>query len=298
MKLLHLRLLIIMPFLFLSAISLAQGNKIVSVKSHFDFTWESTNSFKITCLIPKDRENRQKIEEIRFSLKPDTIYDKDDNRYAEFRMEGPNMPKSLEINTVLELYDHHLKQAKKEKAKITRPPSYEPYLISEEYMESDDEIIKQQALKLKKKDDLETVKNIYKFVSKHLKYNGYNPKDVGARQALIEGKGDCTEHADLFVALCRACSIPAKHISGYISGPVDVPQHSWVEVFIDDMGWVQFDTTTGNNTKFEETTRGYVYLSDMRRDPNLNNGYYYLYYYWGNRPTVKNKISIKEYRRY
>jgi len=298
MKSLHIKLFIAIPLFFLSVESIAQEYKIILVKSRFDFTWDGTNKFKITCLIAKDRENRQKVEDITYSQRPDTIYEKNGNRYAEFNMEGVNKPNKLEINTLLQLYPYDIKHAKKNGAMITSPASHEMYLISEQYMESDDEMIKAQALKLKKKDDLETVKNIYKFVGKHIKYNGYNPKDVGAKQALIDKKGDCTEYVDLFVALCRACSIPARHILGYISGPVNVPQHSWAEVFLNDMGWVQLELTPNNDAKFEETTRGYAYLTDIRRDPNLNNSHYYLYYYWGTPPTVKNTIEVKEYQRY
>lgn len=171
-------------------------------------------------------------------------------------------------------------------------------MISEQYIEADDEAIQKKAQELQKTNNLKTVENIYKFVKKEIKSSDYNPKDVGAKQALIDKKGDCTEYTDLFVALCRACSIPAKHILGYISGPVNVPQHSWAEVYLDELGWTQFEITPGNDAKFEEVTRGYIPMTETRKDKNLNNGYYYLYYWWGdNAPTIKNTISVKEYEK-
>lgn len=163
-------------------------------------------------------------------------------------------------------------------------------------MEADDETIQEKTLELRKKENLKTVENIYKFVTKTIKSGEYNPKDVGAKQALIDKKGDCTEYTDLFVALCRACSIPAKHIFGYISGPVNVPQHSWAEVFIKDLGWIQIEITPGNDANLNEITRGYISMTEVRNDKNLNNKYYYLYYWWGDSaPTIKNTVSIKEY---
>lgn len=292
----RIKFFFIISFLFSSIHLIAQESRILSLQSRLDIKWEGANKIKLIYLIAKDIENRQKIVEMRFSITPDTIYEKDGNKYAEFVIEGSNKPDKLEIMTLLEVYQHDLKKAKKDNTPVIQLTSPEKYLISEQYMEADDETIQEKALELRKKENLKTVENIYKFVRKTIKSGEYNPKDVGAKQALIDKKGDCTEYTDLFVALCRACSIPAKHILGYISGPVNVPQHSWAEVFLNNLGWVQFELTPGNDANFNEITRGYISMTEVRNDKNLNNGFYYLYYWWGDSaPTIKNTVSIKEY---
>lgn len=292
----HIKLCLI-TFSFFSGINLnAQENRILLLQSHFDLKTENCNKIKFRCLIAKEIENRQKIIEMKFSIPPDTIYEKDGNRYAEFTMEGSNIHDNLNIRTLLEVQQHDLKQNKKNETSTAQLISPERFLISEQYIETDDETIKEKAFQLRKKDDIKTVENIYKFVKKTIKSNDYNPNDIGAKQALIDKKGDCTEYTDLFVALCRACSIPARHILGYISGPVNVPQHSWAEAYLEGLGWTQFEISPGNDASFESTGRAYIYLTDTRRDKNLNYGYYYSYYWWGdNTPTVKNTINIKEY---
>ena len=73
------------------------------------------------------------------------------------------------------------------------------------------------------------------------KYNFANePK--GALGALKLGGGDCTDYTDLFVALCRARGLPARHVHGILaSGFSDTPKHSWAEVYIPHNGWVRLD---------------------------------------------------------
>lgn len=292
----RIKFFFIISFLFSSIHLIAQENRILSLQSQLDIDWKGANRIKFLYLVAKDIENIQKITEMRFSITPDTIYEKDGNKYAEFILEGSNKPDKLEIKTLLEVYQHDLKKAKKNKIPVVQLTSPEKYLISEQYMEADDETIQEIALELNKKENLKTVENIYKFVKKTIKPGEYNHKDVGAKQALIDKKGDCTEYTDLFVTLCRACSIPAKHILGYISGQVNVPQHSWAEVFLDNLGWVQIELTPGNDANFNEIARGYISMTEVRNDKNLNNGYYYLYYWWGDSaPTIKNTVSIKEY---
>ncbi|MFV0417683.1 MAG: transglutaminase-like domain-containing protein [Dysgonomonas sp.] len=277
---------------------IAQENRILSLQSQLDIKWKEAKRIKLLYLVANDIENIQKVIEMRFSITPDTIYEKDGNKYAEFVMEGSNKQNKLEIKTLLEVYQHDLRTLKKNKTPITHLTSPEKYLISEQYMETDDETIQEKALELRKKESLKTVESIYKFVRKTMKPGEYNPNDVGAKQALIDKKGDCTEYTDLFVALCRACSIPAKHILGYISGSVNIPQHSWAEVFIDDLGWIQIELMPDNETKLAEINRGYILMTETRNDRNLDYGYYYLCHWWGDSsPTIKDTISIKEYAR-
>ena len=59
-------------------------------------------------------------------------------------------------------------------------------------------------------------------------------------------EGDCTEHAVLLAALCRAKGIPARVVIGlvYYSPVQGFAYHMWNEVWIAD-GWVPIDSTLG-----------------------------------------------------
>ncbi|HEX4932170.1 MAG TPA: transglutaminase-like domain-containing protein, partial [Gemmatimonadaceae bacterium] len=56
-------------------------------------------------------------------------------------------------------------------------------------------------------------------------------------------RGDCNEHAQLFVALARAAGIPARTVSGVIAIDGRFYYHAWAEVML--QRWVGVDPTLG-----------------------------------------------------
>lgn len=68
-----------------------------------------------------------------------------------------------------------------------------------------------------------------------------------ASEVLRTGKGDCTEHTLLFVALARAAGIPARGVYGlvyanYGQGGAGLYWHAWAEVKVGEE-WIQVDPT-------------------------------------------------------
>ena len=59
-------------------------------------------------------------------------------------------------------------------------------------------------------------------------------------------EGDCTEHAVLLAALCRARQIPARVCVGLVYSPADqgFAFHMWNEAWIADR-WIPVDATLG-----------------------------------------------------
>lgn len=66
-----------------------------------------------------------------------------------------------------------------------------------------------------------------------------------AQGALNEGQGVCRDFAHTAIALCRALSIPARYVNGYL-GDIGVPEggpmdfSAWFEVYLDGQ-WYAFD---------------------------------------------------------
>jgi transglutaminase-like putative cysteine protease len=126
-----------------------------------------------------------------------------------------------------------------------------PYLSPEPYCEVDDPQILALARKLTpgpsltKRGEpqggvaapLETARNIFQWISSNIMYSGYLKEPRGARYALEHKQGDCTEFMYLFVALCRAASIPARGLGGYVVERNAILQpgayHNWAEFYID-----------------------------------------------------------------
>lgn len=72
---------------------------------------------------------------------------------------------------------------------------------------------------------------------------------TSAIDALKDGAGVCQDHAHLFIAAARAHGVPARYVCGYLladGGHGDLHEtHAWVECWIEGMGWVAFDPSSG-----------------------------------------------------
>ena len=68
--------------------------------------------------------------------------------------------------------------------------------------------------------------------------------EATALEILEDRRGDCSEHALLFVALCRAAGIPARRCSGYVCVGEDWGAHAWAEVWTG--AWMGVDPTTND----------------------------------------------------
>ena len=61
-------------------------------------------------------------------------------------------------------------------------------------------------------------------------------------------KGVCQDFAHIFIACARALNAPARYVSGYFlrsDTHQQVAGHAWVEVYVEDLGWVGFDPAHG-----------------------------------------------------
>jgi len=90
-------------------------------------------------------------------------------------------------------------------------------------------------------------KQIFDFVMEYLQYQT-SSNVYSALWTYQNQKGDCAEHANLFIALCRAAGIPAKFVSCYGYKPelepnLDQMGHAFVTVYLPDAGWIPADLT-------------------------------------------------------
>lgn len=105
----------------------------------------------------------------------------------------------------------------------------------QKYIESDHPAISRVARKLRMSGTSETIQEVFRWVTTNVRYSGYAAKDRGALYALEHKRADCTEYANLFVALCRANGIASRPIGGYISTQSTVLKasdyHNWGEFY-------------------------------------------------------------------
>jgi len=123
--------------------------------------------------------------------------------------------------------------------------------------------IRQLAARLKSKRVSDTASNIYRWVADNIEYTGYSSKAKGAARTFVDRQGDCTEFADLFVALSRAVGIPARRVSGYYAPDTNILKpmnsHDWAE-FYEDGAWRIADPQQRNfNDRYSEYIATKIY---------------------------------------
>lgn len=92
------------------------------------------------------------------------------------------------------------------------------------------------------------VDRIYGWIVKNIIYE-IQGQEFGARYAFYNRKGDCTEFATLFVAMCRSEGIPARLVHGYLYDSDTSAGHMWAEFYLPPYGWVPADPTGDHTTK-------------------------------------------------
>ncbi len=147
---------------------------------------------------------------------------------------------------------------------------YQNYTKAYPYLEVNDPGIQSKASELTEGVDsiAEMIENIYFFVVKNMSYTQMSGSfSKGAKWALENLEGDCSEFSSLMIALLRSAGIPARKalgiglVEGDASAPnlltdirvgtdwtynnSNMPAHAWVQYFIPSIGWVTADPTWG-----------------------------------------------------
>jgi hypothetical protein len=101
-------------------------------------------------------------------------------------------------------------------------------------------------------DPRKTVLKLEKFVHEYISQKDFSQVFASAAEAAKTKEGDCTEHAVLLAALCRAKKIPARVAIGLVYTDRRTPEgmspefgyHMWVEAYLDGR-WIPLDATLG-----------------------------------------------------
>ncbi|MCJ7661103.1 MAG: transglutaminase domain-containing protein [Anaerolineales bacterium] len=147
----------------------------------------------------------------------------------------------------------------------------------------------------------EQVRAFYDFIGDNLVYS-YNGGDWGAQAALGEMGADCTEYADLMIALNRASGIPARYFEGlYFAGEQVNPEvrteHAWLDVYLPGTGWTAMDPTLGRSSQnreeyFAHYQPNHIIVTQGRNPSTLRGASYWTYIYW---PGESTKIKIEDF---
>lgn len=113
--------------------------------------------------------------------------------------------------------------------------SLAPYRASTPELDLTDKMLRTLAARLREgaKDDAEIARRVRRHVSENFEYRLGATLFATSREALRDGKGDCSEAAVLSAALLRAAGVPSRLALGYATlGRGVWIGHAWAEAFI------------------------------------------------------------------
>jgi transglutaminase-like putative cysteine protease len=259
-------------------------------------TGPETRKVRFVLLLPRTLDGRQSVAGLAISREPTRRFTRGADDYAEYVIEEAGAGLRFTVTADVLLFRNDLETARKRGARVGRPPDLDQWLASEKHIERSDAAVLERAARLPTASGVEGVRAVWDAVLDHMEYAGFSADERGAAGALDDGEGDCTDYADLFVALCRARGIPARVAKGVVTDfGDDTSKHSWAEAWIDDLGWVTFDPLWGDLGKasFERMQPVYLTLSYVRNDPELDGYHDWAYWYWGGKATVKESLSVR-----
>ncbi len=248
-------------------------NETITKTVHYRFLIRNTSGQPIQNAIfyvqtPMQETGTQRCLTIEASHPYELISNKNDGQLAKFifKIFPPYASKTISIRASLAL-----------DTLPNRISGTDPILLTSVLENSDPykEAMLELATSLKADTVKDTATNIFNWVSKNVKYTGYSSKAKGAKRTFIDRQGDCTEFADLFVALASLADIPARRVSGYLSSGSGLlkPEayHDWAE-FYDDGVWHIADPQRKN---FDARYTNYIAMQLASPTPSTDpiNGY-------------------------
>ena len=125
------------------------------------------------------------------------------------------------------------------------------YLKSNAIVTSDDRQVRLLALKATRgmSDPWQKAGAIQKWVYEKVRTKNFKTAFAAANEVARNLSGDCTEHAVLAAAMCRAVGIPSRVVVGmiYVDEQAGFGYHMWDEVYVNQR-WVAIDPSWNQST--------------------------------------------------
>ncbi len=242
-----------------SSITLIFGDQtIYNVNFNFPLQNNTSHSQTFTVTLPPDTTSQKIFINSLDPAPSSTHLDEDGNVLADFQVPAhQTVTVKTNIDSVETYMDYDLSKSGNKRdiptdlvKKYTKPTQY--------WQSTDSNIIQQaQATTASTGDNVAKITQaLDQFVIDKLTYNNakiqYNIRQGAVKALENPTNAVCLEYSDLLIALLRSQGIPARMPVGYAysgnlkqSESVADSLHSWVEVYIPKVGWINVDPTWG-----------------------------------------------------
>jgi len=250
----------------ISADSLEYG--IVTLRLEYMVSFYGpAGSANLIVKLPSTIQGRQQILRTSCSIEPFAVFMRDGERYARFMIQrdpAQDDRATLDIVITARLLNQY----------GPLPGSIDGrYFDKEPYIECYDEGIQRTARGFMATKPLGVAYEAYGYVRAALRYD-LQAGLRSAREALDAGVGDCSEFAEVFVALMRARRCPARFIYGIALGSVPT-FHDTAEVLTRDWGWIRVEPIAVDPDGFLPIYNEFVVFSLKRMDGILDASEFY-----------------------
>lgn len=144
----------------------------------------------------------------------------------------------------------------------------EQYLIHEQGIETNDRFVRLFGERITAESLYGKIHQILLAIHQHLRFQ-LQQGEFGAKYAVLNRQGDCTEYAALFVALCRVKKVPSRLVAGLKRIGNDWIRHAWGEFFAGGL-WIPVDVVEGyvggNSPNLIPLFRGNWMTENMARE--------------------------------
>jgi transglutaminase-like putative cysteine protease len=99
-------------------------------------------------------------------------------------------------------------------------------------------------------DYYDAILRLFNWVHENIKYDEsfdyrFSTINITPSYVLESKKSVCVGFSSLFIAFLRSVGIPAKYVFGFSASGNEMKEHSWVEVYVPEHGFIEFDPTYG-----------------------------------------------------
>ncbi len=116
-----------------------------------------------------------------------------------------------------------------------------PFLLPSRFCESDRFVGMAQSIVAGQAAGYDQCMAIVDYICRTLEYApGTGPEIISAAEVNQKSQAVCRDMAHLGIACCRALSIPARMVVGYLEGLVPMDLHAWFEAYVGGR-WYTFD---------------------------------------------------------
>lgn len=123
------------------------------------------------------------------------------------------------------------------------PDATLPFLLPSRYCESDRFTEMAASLTMDRAAGYDQCSAIVDYIRNAISYTpGLGQQIISATEVNQQGNGVCRDMAHLGIACCRALSIPARMVVGYLEGLEPMDLHAWFEAYVGHR-WYTFDPT-------------------------------------------------------